>query len=70
MSLEQQFENATYRISFPYGTCVNQTSKPSLNKQTYITQLLNSQPKLRDGRHCIFRHSCIQRHKIQGKIYP
>ena len=36
---------ATYTISFPYGTLVNQTSKPSLNKQTYITQLLNSRPK-------------------------
>ena len=30
---------------FPYGTEVNQTSKPSWNKQTYITQLLNSRPK-------------------------
>ena len=28
-----------------YGTWINQTSKPSLNKQTYITQLLNSRPK-------------------------
>ena len=36
---------ATYTISFPYGTLVNQTSKPSLNKQAYITQLLNSRPK-------------------------
>ena len=36
---------ATYTISFPYGTLVNKTSKPSLNKQTYITQLLNSRPK-------------------------
>ena len=37
--------NPTYTIPFPYGTWVNQTSKPSLNKQTYITQLLNSRPK-------------------------
>ena len=29
--------NATYTISFPYGTWVKQTSKPSLNKQPYIT---------------------------------
>ena len=43
--LEQQFGNATYTMSFPYGTWVNQTSKPSLNKQTYIIQLLNSRPK-------------------------
>ena len=43
VSLEQQFGKDT--ISFPYGTWVNQTSKPSLNKQTYITQLLNSRPK-------------------------
>ena len=30
---------------FPYKTKVNQTSKPSLNKQIYIIQLLNSRPK-------------------------
>ena len=30
---------------FRYGTYVNQTSKLPLNKQTYITQLLNSRPK-------------------------
>ena len=29
----------------PYGTYVNQTSKPSLKKQTYITRLLNSRLK-------------------------
>ena len=32
-------------IFFPHGTYVNQTSKPSLNKQTHITQILNSRPK-------------------------
>ena len=45
LSLEQQFGIATYTISFPYGTWVNQTSKPSLKKQAYITQQLNSRPK-------------------------
>ena len=30
---------------FALWTWVNQTSKPSLNKQTYINQLLNSPPK-------------------------
>ena len=52
---------------FYYGTWVNQTSKPSLNKQTYITQLLNSRPKHLTLRCSIFRHGCIQRHKIQEK---
>ena len=63
-------ENVTYTIYFPYRTWVNQTSKPSLNKQTYITQLLNSRPKHLTLRYSVFRHGCIQRHKIQGKIYP
>ena len=48
----------------------NQTSKPSLNKQTYITQLLNSWPKHLTLRCSVFRRGCIQRHKIQEKIYP
>ena len=30
---------------FSHRTKVNQTSKPALNKQTYVTELLNSQPK-------------------------
>ena len=51
---------------FPY---VNPRSKPSLNKQTYITQLLNSRQKHLTLRLC-FRHGCIQRHKIQEKINP
>ena len=67
LSLEQQFGNATYTMSFPYGTWVNQTSKPSLNKQTYITQLLNSWPKHLTLRCSVLRHGCIQRHKIQEK---
>ena len=54
-------------MSFPYGTWVNQTSKPSLNKQTYITQLLNSWPKHLTLGCSVFRHGCIQRHKIQEK---
>ena len=37
--------NATLTISFPFGTSVNQTSKPSSNKRTYITRLSNSRPK-------------------------
>ena len=37
--------NATLTISFPYGTSVNETSKPSSTKRTYITQLSNSRPK-------------------------
>ena len=40
---------------------------PSLNKQTYITQLLNSWPKHLTLRCSVFRHGCIQRHKIQEK---
>ena len=34
--LSVQFGNATLTTSFPYGTSVNQTSKPSSTKRTYI----------------------------------
>ena len=34
--LSLQFGNAALTISFPYGTSVNQTSKPSSTKRTYI----------------------------------
>ena len=46
---------------------VNQTSKPTLNKQTYINQLLNSQPKHLTLRLC-FQTRLYTRHKIQGSL--
>ena len=45
---------------FPYGTEVNQTSKPSWNKQTYITKLLKWRPKIWHW-DCVFRHDCTDR---------
>ena len=69
--LSLQFGNAALTISFPYGTSVNQTSKPSSTKRTYIKHhpTIKFTAEISDTE-TVFRHGRIQRQKLQGKIYP